>query len=109
MAEPEEVEDEDRQGSNKEAICVEDDPSEPDDDCPKIYNMGGNAEMVLNKGVGNNYVIITQTRTIVGLVTQSFVGKELCDDSYPATYCNDTYSPVSLLFILCGPLAFTPC
>lgn len=57
-AEPEEVEEEERQGSNKEAICVDDDPNEPDDDCPKIYNMGGKAEMVLNKGVGN-YVIIT--------------------------------------------------
>ena len=58
MEEPEEVDDEERQGSNKEAICVEDDPNEPDDDCPKIYNMGGNAEMVLNKGV-SNYLIIT--------------------------------------------------
>ena len=57
MAEPEEVEDEERQGSNKEAICVEDDPNEMDDDCPKIYNMGGNAEMVLNKGVGNCVII----------------------------------------------------
>lgn len=91
------MEEEERQGSNKEAICVDDDPNEPDDDCPKIYNMGGKAEMVLNKGVGN-YVIIT--RTIVWLVTQSFAGKGLCDESY---------SPVSLLFILCGPLALTAC
>ena len=61
MEEPEEVEEEERQGSNKEAICVEDDPNDDDDDCPKIYNMGGNAEMVLNKGVGN-FVIITFKR-----------------------------------------------
>jgi len=53
MAEPEEVEDEERQGSNKEAIC-EDDPNEMDDDCPRIFNMGGNSEMVLNKVVGNS-------------------------------------------------------
>jgi len=53
--EPEEVDDEDRQGSNKEAIC-DDDPNDMDDDCPTIFNMGGNAEMVLNKVVltGNN-------------------------------------------------------
>lgn len=58
MAEPEEVEDEERQGSNKEAIC-EDDPNEMDDDCPRIFNMGGNSEMVLNKVVltgTNDYV-----------------------------------------------------
>lgn len=48
--EPEEVDDEDRQGSNKEAIC-DDDPNDMDDDCPTIFNMGGNAEMVLNKVV----------------------------------------------------------
>ena len=49
--EPEEVDDDDRQESNKEAICVEDDPNEMDDDCPTIFNMGGNAEMILNKVV----------------------------------------------------------
>lgn len=56
--EPEEVDDAERQASNKPPICGdEDDPNEKDDDCPKIFNMGGNAEMVLNKVVGN-YVFI---------------------------------------------------
>lgn len=54
MAEPEEVDDEERQKSNKPAVCVdEENPNEIDDDCPRIFNMGGNAEMLLNKGVGN--------------------------------------------------------
>lgn len=48
--EPDEVEDAERAQSNKPAICVNDDPEE-EDDCPKIINMGGNSEMVLNRGV----------------------------------------------------------
>ena len=52
--EPEEVDDAQRQQSNKDPICVdEEDPNEMDDDCPKIINMGGNSEMLLNRGVGN--------------------------------------------------------
>ena len=45
--EPEEVDDDELPG---EDICVPDDPNDKDD-CPKIFNMGGNSEMVLNKGV----------------------------------------------------------
>lgn len=53
--EPEEVEDAQRQqAGNKAPVCVDpEDPDEMDDDCPKIFNMGGNAEMLLNKGVCN--------------------------------------------------------
>ena len=50
--EPEEVDDAERAESDKDPICVDpDDPNEQDDDCPIIYNMGANSEMVLNKGV----------------------------------------------------------
>ena len=52
----------------EEEICVEDDPN--DDDCPKIYKMGGNAEMVLNKGVGN--CVITSKRARSFALIQSF-------------------------------------
>ena len=69
--EPEEVDDEERQGSNKEAICVEDDPNELDDDCPKIYNMGGNAEMVLNKGVGNCVIIASKRGRCFGSLSHN--------------------------------------
>lgn len=53
--EPEEVEDDQRQQTgNKAAVCVDpENPNEMDDDCPRIFNMGGNAEMLLNKGVGS--------------------------------------------------------
>ena len=54
--EPEEVEDgaQRQQSGNKAPVCVDpEDPNEMDDDCPRIFNMGGNAEMLLNKGVGN--------------------------------------------------------
>lgn len=44
--EPEEIED-----GNELEICVPDDPDDIDDDCPKIFNMGGNSTMVLNRGV----------------------------------------------------------
>lgn len=58
--EPEEVDDAERAESDKDPICVDpDDPNEQDDDCPIIYNMGANSEMVLNKGVlvnNSNYV-----------------------------------------------------
>ena len=50
--EPEEVDDAKRAESGKDPICVDpDDPNEEDDDCPIVYNMGANSEMVLNKGV----------------------------------------------------------
>lgn len=50
--EPEEVDDEKRAETGKDPICVDpDDPNEKDDDCPVVYDMGGNSEMVLNKGV----------------------------------------------------------
>ncbi|KAL9988167.1 hypothetical protein ACROYT_G002575 [Oculina patagonica] len=57
MAEPEEVEDSEEQRGKKPAVCVdEENPDEMDDDCPRIFKMGGNSEMLLNKGVltGNN-------------------------------------------------------
>ena len=31
-------------------IC-DDDPNDKDDDCPIVYNLGGNSKMALNKGV----------------------------------------------------------
>jgi len=50
--EPEEVDDDQRTQANKPAICVDpNDPTEEEDDCPSIYNMGGNSEMLLNRGV----------------------------------------------------------
>nr|ARA71558.1 skeletal aspartic acid-rich protein 3 [Acropora digitifera] len=49
---PEEVDDAKRAETGKDPICVDpDDPDEEDDDCPVVYDMGGNSEMVLNKGV----------------------------------------------------------
>ncbi|XP_068725873.1 acidic skeletal organic matrix protein-like isoform X1 [Montipora capricornis] len=58
--EPEKVDDDERADSDKDPICVDpDDPNEEDDDCPIIYNMGANSEMVLNRGVlvnDGNYV-----------------------------------------------------
>lgn len=50
--EPEEIEESENESAE---ICVNDDPDEKDD-CPKIFNMGGNSTMVLNRGVvtGNN-------------------------------------------------------
>lgn len=49
---PEEVDDAKRAETGKDPICVDpDDPNEEDDDCPVVYDMGGNSEMVLNKGV----------------------------------------------------------
>lgn len=55
---PAEVEDDDR----KKKVCKEkpdndnddgpDDDNDNDDDCPIIYDMGGDSEMLLNKGVG---------------------------------------------------------
>ena len=55
---PTEVEDDDR----KKAVCndkdddnddddVDDDDDDDDDDCPIIYSMGGDSEMLLNRGV----------------------------------------------------------
>lgn len=56
---PEEVDDEDRKKANKDAICQSKDESDngvndvndDSDDCPNIYDMGGDSEMLLNKGV----------------------------------------------------------
>ena len=49
------MDDAERAQSDKAPICEDpDDPSELDDDCPFIFNMGGNSEMVLNRGVGPN-------------------------------------------------------
>lgn len=53
------MDDEDRKKANKDAICQSNDKSGNDvndanddsDDCPTIYNMGGDSEMLLNKGV----------------------------------------------------------
>lgn len=57
--EPEEVEDGEIPG---EDICV---PEEPDEEheCPRIFNMGGNSEMMLNKGAltGNNEYVLFPT------------------------------------------------
>lgn len=53
MEEPEEVNETQRLQSNKAPICVDHgDPNEQGEDCPIIYNMGGNSEMLLNRGVG---------------------------------------------------------
>jgi len=57
---PEEVDDEDRKKAAKPAICKDNDnddaddqkdSSDNDDDCPAIYDIGGDSEMVLNKWV----------------------------------------------------------
>lgn len=57
---PEEVDDEDRKKAAKPAICKDsdnddaddqNDSSDNDDDCPVIYDIGGDSEMLLNKGV----------------------------------------------------------
>lgn len=53
------MDDEDRKKANKDAICQSNDKSDNDandanddsDDCPTIYDMGGDSEMLLNKGV----------------------------------------------------------
>ena len=58
---PSEVDDDDR----KKAVCKDDkddgkdnddndddDDDDDDDDCPHLYDMGGDSEMLLNKGVG---------------------------------------------------------
>lgn len=68
---PIEVTDEERKSQNKPAVCKDKDTpdtdSDPDDssdnandgddddddDCPHIYNMGGDSEMLLNRGVMN--------------------------------------------------------
>ena len=53
------MDDEDRKKANKDAICQgnaksdndANDANDDSDDCPTIYDMGGNSEMLLNKGV----------------------------------------------------------
>lgn len=61
MSSPAEVNDDDRKKSAKKPICKDKDNDsnednqadndDDDDDCPTIYDIGGNSEMVLNKGV----------------------------------------------------------
>ena len=59
---PSEVDDDD---DRKKAVCKDDkddgrdkddndddDDDDDDDDCPHLYDMGGDSEMLLNKGVG---------------------------------------------------------
>lgn len=62
---PEEVDDDDREKEDKEPICKDkddkddddendnddSDDDDDDDDCPKIYDLGGESEMLLNRGV----------------------------------------------------------
>lgn len=57
------MDDDDRKKANKPAVCNhdkdddrddrddKDDDDDDDDDCPFIFNMGGDSEMLLNKGV----------------------------------------------------------
>ena len=57
---PSEVDDEDRKQADKPAVCqdkpdndgIDGNDNDNDDDCPTIYDMGGDSEMLLNKGVG---------------------------------------------------------
>lgn len=59
MSSPAEVNDDDRKKAAKKPICKDNDDdnedaqadNDNDDDCPTIYDIGGNSEMVLNKGV----------------------------------------------------------
>lgn len=63
---PEEVDDDDREKEDKERICKhkndtddddkndnddDNDDDDDDDDCPKIFVLGGESEMLLNRGV----------------------------------------------------------
>ena len=61
---PAEVDDDDRKKANKPAVCLDDDKDDDkddqddkddddddDDDCPIIYDLGGDSEMLLNRGV----------------------------------------------------------
>ena len=60
---PAEVDDDDRKKANKPAVCKDkdddkddrndkdDDNDDDDDDCPIIYDMGGDSEVLLNRGV----------------------------------------------------------
>lgn len=73
---PATVDDDDR----KKAVCEDkdddkddqndkdDDNDDDDDDCPIIYDMGGDSEMLLNKGVGVN-----RTRKLIRYVCAGFV------------------------------------
>ena len=55
------MDDEDRKKANKQAVCQEKDTPDNDgndendneDDCPIIYDMGGDSEMLLNRGVSS--------------------------------------------------------
>ena len=69
------MDDEQRAQSDKSPICVDpDDPNEQDDDCPIIYNMGGNSEMVLNRGVGPN-VDLNQEGLLSSVSVRSSTGQ----------------------------------
>ena len=56
------MDDDDRKKANKEPVCDDKDndknddrddqnDKDDDDDCPIIYDMGGDSEMLLNRGV----------------------------------------------------------
>lgn len=58
--EPEEVDDAQRAQSNKAPICKDpDEPNEMDDDCPFIFNMGGDSEMFVNRGVSEKVDLLS--------------------------------------------------
>ena len=61
---PSEVDDDNRKKANKKPVCDDkdddkddrndkndDDDDDDDDDCPYIYDMGGDSEMLINRGV----------------------------------------------------------
>lgn len=70
---PAEISDDDRKAAAKRPICKDEDsdddgPDDPndddddDDDCPNIYDIGGDSEMLLNKGV--SLLVITSCPTL---------------------------------------------
>ena len=53
---PSEIDDDDRKQADKPPVCQDkpddgNDGTDDDDDCPRIYDMGGDSEMLLNRGV----------------------------------------------------------
>lgn len=55
---PSEIDDDDRKQADKPPVCRDkpDDgndgnDNDNDDDCPQIFDLGGNSEMLLNRGV----------------------------------------------------------
>ena len=81
---PAEVDDDDRKKAKKPAVCNDDkdddkddqddknDDDDDDDDCPIIYDMGGDSEMLLNRGV--SYITVCQCirSLLLGFVIISF-------------------------------------